>query len=80
MVAVDARIHVARPPAAVRPYDHMAIIPYPRHLVQHGFLSDGSPLTIRPIRPEDAESEKTFVRELSPEAKQFRFMGTHERA
>ncbi len=76
VLAVDARIHVARPPASARPYDHMAIIPYPRRLVQTGFLADGTPLTIRPIRPEDAESEKTFVRGLSPEAKQFRFMGT----
>ena len=75
VIAVDARIHVARPPAAAQPYDHMAIIPYPRHLVQRGFLADGTPLTIRPIRPEDAESEKTFVRELSPEARKFRFMG-----
>lgn len=75
VVAVDARIHVARPLAGARPYDHMAIIPYPRHLVQHGFLADGSPLTIRPIRPEDAESEKTFVRELSAKAKNSRFMG-----
>jgi acetyltransferase len=76
VMAVDARIHVARPPAGAGPYDHMAIIPYPRHLVQTGFLADGTPLTIRPIRPEDAESEMTFVRELSPEAKKFRFMGT----
>jgi acetyltransferase len=52
----------------------MAISPYPRHLVQKDFLADGTPLTIRPIRPEDAESEQTFVRELSDEARQFRFM------
>jgi acetyltransferase len=52
----------------------MAITPYPRHLVQKGFLTDGTPLTIRPIRPEDAESEQAFVRELSDEARQFRFM------
>jgi acetyltransferase len=76
VIAVDARIHVARPPVAAHPYDHMAIIPYPRHLVQRGFLADGTPLTIRPIRPEDAESEQNFVRELSAEAKKFRFMGT----
>lgn len=76
VLAVDARIGIARPPAKDGHYDHMAIHPYPRHLVWEGHLQDGTPLTIRPIRPEDAESEQTFVRELSAEAKQFRFMGT----
>ena len=75
IMAVDARIGVARPNARTGPYDHMAITPYPRHLVQKGHLSDGTPLTIRPIRPEDAESEQAFVRDLSPQAKKFRFMG-----
>ena len=75
IMAVDARIGVARPDARTGPYDHMAIAPYPRHLVQKGHLSDGTPLTIRPIRPEDAESEQAFVRDLSPQAKKFRFMG-----
>jgi acetyltransferase len=76
VLAVDARIGIARPPATAGPYDHMAIHPFPRHLVWTDSLADGTPLTIRPIRPEDAESEQTFVRELSPQARQFRFMGT----
>lgn len=75
VIAVDARIRVARPDARRDPHDHMAIAPYPRHLEQRGHLSDGTPLTIRPIRAEDAESEQAFVRDLSPEAKKFRFMG-----
>ncbi|HBZ44488.1 MAG TPA: GNAT family N-acetyltransferase [Maritimibacter sp.] len=76
VMAVDARIRVKRPPARDGHYDHMAIHPYPRNLVQSEHLSDGTPLTIRPIRPEDAKSEQDFVRSLSDEAKQFRFMGT----
>lgn len=76
VVAVDARIAIGRPPASLERYDHMAITPYPRHLEQHDFLADGTPLTIRPIRPEDAESEQSFVRELSEEAKHFRFLST----
>lgn len=76
VIAVDARITIARPPAKDGPYDHVAIHPYPRHLVTIQHLQDGTPLTIRPIRPEDAESEATFVRELSDEARRFRFMGT----
>ncbi len=74
VLAVDARIRVARPAAGIGRYGHMAIAPYPRHLVQKGFLADGTPLTIRPIRPEDAESEQNFVRELSAKARQMRFM------
>ncbi len=72
--AVDARIRVRRPPALPRPYAHMAITPYPKGLEQSTFLADGTELVIRPIRPEDAESEQAFVRGLSAEAKRFRFM------
>ena len=75
VLAVDARIKIARPPAKDGPYDHVAIHPFPRHLLQKHHLTDGTPLTIRPIRPEDARSEAAFVRDLSPEAKRFRFMG-----
>ena len=74
VLAVDARVRVSRPPASLGRYGHMAITPYPRHLVDKGFLADGTPLTIRPIRPEDAESEQAFVRDLSDQARQFRFM------
>ncbi|WP_111733419.1 bifunctional acetate--CoA ligase family protein/GNAT family N-acetyltransferase [Roseovarius amoyensis] len=76
VLAVDARIRVARPPSRDGAYDHVAIHPYPRHLVRTEHLADGTTLTIRPIRPEDAESEAAFVRRMSPEAKRFRFMGT----
>ncbi|MBV7407521.1 bifunctional acetate--CoA ligase family protein/GNAT family N-acetyltransferase [Maritimibacter sp. DP1N21-5] len=75
VMAVDARVRVARPPAMDGQYDHMAIHPYPRHLVEVDHLSDGTPLVIRPIRPEDAKSEQDFVKALSKESRMFRFMG-----
>lgn len=75
VLAVDARVVVARPPARDGRYDHVAIHPYPRHLIRSTHLTDGTPLVIRPIRPEDAGNTKTFVAELSDEAKMFRFMG-----
>jgi len=75
VLAVDARIGIARPPAKDAPYDHVAIHPYPQHLVREGHLEDGTPLIIRPIRSEDAQSEEMFVRGLSSKAKRFRFMG-----
>ncbi len=74
VLAVDARISIRRPPVTVVPYAHMAIHPYPAHLATHSVLPDGSSLTTRPIRPEDAEIEQAFVRHLSPEARYFRFM------
>ena len=72
--ALDARIVVNYRPPARRAYDHMAIHPYPSHLVSQFQLPDGSFATIRPIRPEDAQMEQAFVRMLSQEAKHFRFM------
>lgn len=50
--------------------------PYPEHLVDRLTLRDGSQVTIRPIRPEDAEIEQAFVRNLSDESRYFRFMDT----
>ncbi|TXT26401.1 MAG: hypothetical protein FD134_561 [Gallionellaceae bacterium] len=78
-LAADARVVVEfRQPGADR-YAHMAIYPYPAHLVSQWQLADGTDITIRPIRPEDAELEQEFVRDLSEESKYFRFMNTvHE--
>jgi acetyltransferase len=75
-IAVDARV-VLRPPAPQRDrYAHMAIHPYPAHLVGTWQPAQGPLVTLRPIRPEDAEMEKAFVRKLSPESRYFRFMDT----
>ena len=74
VVAVDARILVERPPTTPEPYAHMAIHPYPAHLVTRTQLADGTDMLIRPIRPEDAEMLQDFVRQLSPETKYFRYM------
>ena len=48
--------------------------PYPAHLVTHWQAPDGTPVTIRPIRPEDAAIEHEFVKGLSSEARYLRFM------
>lgn len=73
-VAVDARFTVAYPKGAAQRYDHMAIHPYPNDLVKHQQLADGTNILIRPIRPEDAEMEQEFVRNLSRESRYMRFM------
>jgi len=73
-LALDARIVIApRVPTADR-YGHMAIHPYPSHLVTHWQLPNGSDVLIRPIRPEDADLTQSFVRSLSEETKYFRYM------
>jgi acetyltransferase len=66
-----ARANAARKPAPG--YRHMAIHPYPVELLESVSLRDGATLTVRPIRPEDAELEREFVETLSPESRYLRF-------
>jgi len=73
-VVVDARIGVLPPRPAARPYDHMAIHPYPSGLRDSMELPGGIVATIRPIRPEDAAMEAAFVHGLSEQSKFLRFM------
>jgi len=75
-LAADARVVVEfRSPSADR-YAHMAIYPYPTHLVSDWQLADGTNIVIRPIRPEDAALEQSFVHDLSEESRYFRFMNS----
>ncbi|MEW8311983.1 MAG: bifunctional acetate--CoA ligase family protein/GNAT family N-acetyltransferase, partial [Candidatus Thiodiazotropha taylori] len=75
-VAVDARIRVNYPRPSTDPYHHLAIHPYPVNLVARTQLPNGINIVIRPIRPEDADLEQNFTRQLSNEAKYFRFMSS----
>ncbi len=74
-VALDARIIVdpARRHLDSR-YSHLAIHPYPEALEAVERLRDGTDVTIRPIRPEDAEMETAFITELSDESRYLRFL------
>lgn len=75
-IAVDARIVIDHAATSGDRYSHMAIHPYPSHLVQEWEQPNGMVITIRPIRPEDAEMEQEFVKNLSDESKYYRFMDT----
>lgn len=75
-VALDARVFIERRPAGGSRYEHMAIHPYPAHLVTPWQLADGTHVVIRPIRPEDAEMVREFITRLSPRSRYFRFMHT----
>ena len=46
---------------------------YPHHLVTEFDAADGTRVTLRPIRAEDAPLEQEFVRGLSDEARYYRF-------
>lgn len=74
-VAIDA--HVVLDPectkGAARFYSHVAIEPYPAHLTRTIDVAGESPLRVRPIRPEDAEVERSFVHDLSFESRYLRF-------
>lgn len=72
-VAVDAVIEIEALPARRERYGHMAICPYPAQLESAGTLKDGSPCTLRPIRPEDTAALQEFVRNLSARSKRLRF-------
>jgi acetyltransferase len=75
-LAVDARVIVDYVPPSADRYAHMAICPYPTYLVSDWQLPDGTNITIRPIRPEDAEIEAAFVKNLSEESRFLRFQAT----
>ena len=78
VIAVDARVVVAPPQTSTAHYGHMAIHPYPPELETTWQLPDGTDVSVRPIRPEDAEIERAFVKNLSAESKYFRFMQSME--
>jgi len=74
VIAVDARVVVRRQTDAIGRYGHMAIHPYPTELVSNWQLPDGTDVVVRPIRPEDARIEQSFVERLSEQSRYFRFM------
>ncbi|MBI4442147.1 MAG: bifunctional acetate--CoA ligase family protein/GNAT family N-acetyltransferase [Acidobacteria bacterium] len=72
IVALDGRI-VLYPPAEERP--PLAISPYPRQYESGWKLKDGTPVLIRPIRPEDEPLLDELFHTFSPQTIQMRFFG-----
>ena len=54
---------------------HLATAPYPNQYEFRETLKDGTPVFIRPIRPEDGESHYAFLRGLSSQTMYNRFFG-----
>jgi acetyltransferase len=86
-IALDARIildheMILHPP---RPYSHLAIRPYPEEYTKSVKLNDGTPILLRPIKPEDEPMWHELLASCSQESLRFRFrylfkQTTHEMA
>ena len=85
VVALDARIVVDRSlvGAEAEPYAHLALRPYPEKYVKQITLTDGTAVTLRPIRPEDEPLWLAMLGSCSKETiySRFRYLfdwSTHE--
>ncbi len=64
-------------------YPHLIIAPYPVKLIEHWKFKDGTPVVLRPIKPEDEPLAREFLSSLSEETLRTRFFSsstniTHE--
>ena len=76
LLALDARVvlHPSDMPEEQLP--KLAIRPYPHQYVASWTMKDGTPVTIRPIRPEDEPLMVKFHERLSDRTVYFRYFGT----
>jgi acetyltransferase len=82
LIALDARVVLHSPDVPDDRLPRPAIRPYPREYARAWRAPDGTPLTIRPIRPEDEPAMARFHESLSPEtvhARYFSYLKLAER-
>jgi acetyltransferase len=75
LLALDARVVLHDPGTSEADLPRLAIRPYPRRYVEPWTTADGTPLLIRPIRPEDEPKMVAFHRELTEETVYARYFG-----
>jgi acetyltransferase len=68
LIALDARVVLYDASVQEEQLPRLAILPYPAQYVKPWTLSDGTPVTIRPIRPEDEPLIVKFHETLSEES------------
>lgn len=73
LIALDARIVLHEPTVTENQLPKLAIRPYPTQYVTSWTLKDGTPVTIRPIRPEDEPLMVQFHETLSEQSVYFRY-------
>ena len=76
MAAVDVKISLKQT-ALVSPA-HLATTPYPNQYEFNETLKDGTPVLIRPIKPDDAAAHQEMVAGFSPQTRYFRFFSLRE--
>ncbi len=87
LIALDARVVVHGPEVTLDQVPKTAIRPYPTRYVASWTMKDGTPVTIRPIRPEDEPAMVKFHETLSERSVYLRYFHlmnleqrtTHER-
>ncbi len=81
-IALDARVVLHGPEVPDDQLPHSVIHPYPNQYISETTLKDGTPVTIRPIRPEDEPLLVQFHQTLSERSVYFRYfhmMTLHQR-
>jgi acetyltransferase len=75
VIALDVAMVVEAKPAAKadHPHPHLAIRPYPDEYARRGRLKDGSPVTLRSVRPEDEAGWHELIAGASADSLRFRF-------
>lgn len=73
VIALDARVRVARPTAIDRRGGRLAIPAYPKELEREVSVHGVGPALLRPIRPEDAPAIARLFERLAPEDIRMRF-------
>jgi len=75
VIAFGARILLFESSQTAASLSKLVIRPYPTEYVQRWNLADGTPVTIRPVRPEDEPFMIAFHKSLSEETVQLRYFG-----
>jgi acetyltransferase len=79
-VIIDAKIvfdpEILKNP--IKPYSHLAIMPYVKEYESHITIAGGQKVFLRPIMAEDEPRHREFIVNLSEESKRFRFFGPVE--
>jgi len=76
LIALDARIVLHGPDVTLEQLPKPAIRPYPLQYVSTWTMKDGSPVTIRPIRPEDEPLMVKFHETLSDRSVYLRYFSS----
>lgn len=74
IIALDARVILYDPNVTEAELPHAAIRPYPLKYVKHWVAQDGTPLTIRPIRPEDEPLMVEYHKNVSERSVYLRYL------